>query len=871
MRDLLPAIFSSALPGSEDSNLGSSSNAVVACQQQQGPSSSAPSSWGLSGLKDIIWSNGADNAAGSNAALPSPFASMSGASKQRQDRQAACADKAAAAAVADDATQTDSGAEGDDTDPAAVAAAAAAAAGGDDKSNSSDDDDDSESEWEPEDDDSEDLLDSFQAMLERCWFGSDKQQQQQQQRGELRSFPLPPPSPFQFSTTRTRQLAQRRTQQQAAANCTSALRSTNTQINSKSNTKSNSHDDEDDSWVPSSWLPRPMRRALGRTDSSRASGWHAKPLRVKMAEQVLGEGLVDALELVQRDILESEDPLPEATIKFFVRAGVGVATGWAHKNLNRMFFALGGYVAATCGVMHATKQAAKWAAWKLPYGAGSKAGPAVAFTADVLLPTQFFGPFAATYVVVRTVVKEHRRVLAAAAAVKAAEELGADGKTVTRAAIAAAIDAEPAGDGIDETKAAATAVAAEQQRQQEKKHQQQEQQQQHRLLRMRSLQRSGSIAAAGGGCRSRMRGALRDRARPPAAAAAAPAGDGDGPEKQQQQQQQQQQRPQHVPPQVPVTGTLPSPAPSAVSRQLQVTISQRAVAHVEVLPGLTTVGQLREQVAELLGTDSTQVRLSYAGKELAASLDGSALELAPGVDVLAVMQRVNITVTLEDEQDDTVSDTQWGYLYFMEEAAAAAAAAAAAPTRTRRKQEEEAPASKLAWAAASADVSPDRRRAAAKQVPGSRPGASAQVQLARQFRDLLRHPISGIDAAPSDDDLFTWNVKLAGPEGSPYEGGWFDVKLEFTQGFPGHQPQATFITKFWHPNVHYPGGDVCLVLGGMYEQDVCSVACVLVGLQVLLAHPNPESPVNGECAEQMLQEPQQYHAQAKCWTLRHAT
>ncbi|WIA32431.1 hypothetical protein OEZ86_003253 [Tetradesmus obliquus] len=270
------------------------------------------------------------------------------------------------------------------------------------------------------------------------------------------------------------------------------------------------------------------------------------------------------------------------------------------------------------------------------------------------------------------------------------------------------------------------------------------------------------------------------------------------------------------------------------------------------------------------------------------------------------MQRVNITVTLEDEQDDAVSDTQWGYLYFMEEAAAAAAAAAAAPTRTRRKQEEEAPASKLAWAAASADVSPDRRRAAAKQVPGSRPGASAQVQLARQFRDLLRHPISGIDAAPSDDDLFTWNVKvggngqraagpahdvqlsractahrqlmsfawltqLAGPEGSPYEGGWFDVKLEFTQGFPGHQPQATFITKIWHPNVHYPGRDVCLVLGGMYEQGVCSVACVLVGLQVLLAHPNPESPVNGECAEQMLQEPQQYHAQAKCWTLRHAT
>jgi hypothetical protein len=352
MRDLLPAIFSSALPSSVDSGNSSRSNAAAACQQQQEPSSSGPSSWSLSGLKDIIWSNGADNAAGSKdssnsnvtASHASPFASMSGASKQQQqqqDRQALSADKAAAAARADEATQTDSEPEDGDTDQhaaAAVAAAAAADDDDDDKGNNSDDDDDgSDSEWEEEEDDSEDLLDSFQAMLERCWYGTDSKQQQQ--RGGLKSFPLLPPSPFQFSSTRTRQLAQRRSQQQqqqtsehtSAAAATAASRSSKTasaQCNTESNTKDDKQNDNDDSWVPSSWMPRPVRRALGRTESSRASGWHAKPLRVKMAEQVLGKGLVDALELVQQDILESEDPLPEATIKFFVKAGVGVATGW---------------------------------------------------------------------------------------------------------------------------------------------------------------------------------------------------------------------------------------------------------------------------------------------------------------------------------------------------------------------------------------------------------------------------------------------------------------------------------------------------------------------------------------------------------------
>jgi hypothetical protein len=344
MRDLLPAIFTSALPSTVDTNSSSDSNAGAACQQQQESSSSGPRSWSLSGLKDIIWSNGADKEACSNnsgnsngtAPLASPFASMSGLSKQQQqqDKQALHDSSAAAAgdadADADDARIAVAGADaGDQAAAKAAAAAAAATAAADDdddnKCNSNkDDNDDSESEWEPAEDESEDLLDSFQAMLERCWFGTDNSSRQQQQgSSELQSHPLLPPSPFQFSSTRTRQLAQRRSQHQQAS---SSSKPSLTQHYRHSNTQNNSN--EDDSWVPSSWLPRPMRRALGRTESSKTSGWHAKPLRVKMAEQVLGEGLVDALELVHRDILESEDPLPEATIKFFLKAGVGVATGW---------------------------------------------------------------------------------------------------------------------------------------------------------------------------------------------------------------------------------------------------------------------------------------------------------------------------------------------------------------------------------------------------------------------------------------------------------------------------------------------------------------------------------------------------------------
>ncbi|WIA32432.1 hypothetical protein OEZ86_003254 [Tetradesmus obliquus] len=65
------------------------------------------------------------------------------------------------------------------------------------------------------------------------------------------------------------------------------------------------------------------------------------------------------------------------------------------------------------------------------------------------------------------------------------------------------------------------------------------------------------------------------------------------------------------------------------------------------------------------------------------------------------------------------------------------------------------------------------------------PGLTTVGQLRQQVAQLL-----GADSS-----------QLAGPEGSPYQGGWFDVRLNFTAGFPGEQPLAKFIIEIWHPNM----------------------------------------------------------------------
>jgi ubiquitin-protein ligase len=117
-------------------------------------------------------------------------------------------------------------------------------------------------------------------------------------------------------------------------------------------------------------------------------------------------------------------------------------------------------------------------------------------------------------------------------------------------------------------------------------------------------------------------------------------------------------------------------------------------------------------------------------------------------------------------------------------------------------------------------------------------------------------------------------VQLAGPQGSPYEGGWFNVELKFTKDFPGVQPQATFNTQIWHPNVEPFMGGVCMSLGKRDMSGrltgVCSITRVLVGLQMLLASPNPYNPMEDECAWQMVYQPEASEEKARAWTRKYA-
>ena len=85
------------------------------------------------------------------------------------------------------------------------------------------------------------------------------------------------------------------------------------------------------------------------------------------------------------------------------------------------------------------------------------------------------------------------------------------------------------------------------------------------------------------------------------------------------------------------------------------------------------------------------------------------------------------------------------------------------------------------------------------------------LQERREFKKS--HPF-GFYAKPSKLkdgllDMYKWECGIPGPSKSPWEGGVYELTLEFPEDYPSSPPKAKFRDKLFHPNI-YPSGAVCL-------------------------------------------------------------
>ncbi|KAJ3371613.1 hypothetical protein AMAG_02195 [Allomyces macrogynus ATCC 38327] len=144
-------------------------------------------------------------------------------------------------------------------------------------------------------------------------------------------------------------------------------------------------------------------------------------------------------------------------------------------------------------------------------------------------------------------------------------------------------------------------------------------------------------------------------------------------------------------------------------------------------------------------------------------------------------------------------------------------------------------------------------------------------RIQKELTDLVNNPIPGVSAAPrTDDDLLQWRGSIAGPAGSPYEGGVFKFDIVFTIDYPFKPPTVKFSTKIYHPNIGDDGGICMGLLKSEAWKPSTKTVDILNTLVNLFSEPNPDDPLSTVIAEEYRSNRAEFNAKARQWVATYA-
>jgi len=143
-------------------------------------------------------------------------------------------------------------------------------------------------------------------------------------------------------------------------------------------------------------------------------------------------------------------------------------------------------------------------------------------------------------------------------------------------------------------------------------------------------------------------------------------------------------------------------------------------------------------------------------------------------------------------------------------------------------------------------------------------------RIAKELKDMGKDPPANCSAGPkTGKDLFKWEAKIYGPVKSPYEGGLFELAIEFPSDYPFKPPKVKFLTKVYHCNINDKGG-ICLDILKDNWSPALTISKVLLSICSLFTDPNPDDPLVPEIAKLYKTNRTLHDKNAREWTMKYA-
>ncbi|GAA5804488.1 ubiquitin-conjugating enzyme/RWD-like protein [Helicostylum pulchrum] len=138
-------------------------------------------------------------------------------------------------------------------------------------------------------------------------------------------------------------------------------------------------------------------------------------------------------------------------------------------------------------------------------------------------------------------------------------------------------------------------------------------------------------------------------------------------------------------------------------------------------------------------------------------------------------------------------------------------------------------------------------------------------RIVKELESLQQTPPEDIQVLANDEDLTQIEAWIRGPDGTPYQDGYFKVRLSLDENFPDTPPKGHFITKIFHPNVS-PTGEICVNTLKKDWKPELGIEHVLLTIKCLLIVPNAESALNEEAGKLLLEQYNDYAKRARLYT-----
>ena len=142
---------------------------------------------------------------------------------------------------------------------------------------------------------------------------------------------------------------------------------------------------------------------------------------------------------------------------------------------------------------------------------------------------------------------------------------------------------------------------------------------------------------------------------------------------------------------------------------------------------------------------------------------------------------------------------------------------------------------------------------------------SSSIRIQKELSLFLKDPPENCSAGPVGDDIVHWEGTLIGPTETVYEGGVFNLDIQFPKNYPFKPPKVRFLTKIYHPNIN-SGGFICLDIFKENWSPALTISKVLLSLCSLLTDPNPDDPLVVDIADEYVNDREKYNNTARSWT-----